>query len=158
MESLFPFASEGTAWLEPVEYVFPPLKESVDMLTVVSAPAVTDRDLIPDIGMKELKSGQTAETHRFAIHFGEKTFEWVKVDTLLDFASNAERLKREQKCMLSRSKYRSALDIAFERLGKHNTKVDSPRGKKYEIDIAENKLKERLGNLRDTPPTTFKIS
>ena len=27
--------------------------------------------------------------------------------------------------------------------------------KKYEIDIAENKLKERLGNLRDTPPTTF---
>ena len=114
----------------------------------------TDRDLIPDIGMKELKSGQTAETHRFAIYFGEKTFEWVKVHTLLDFASNADRLKREQKFMLSRSKYKSALDIAFERLGKHNTKVDGAMQKKYEIDIAENKLKERLGNLRDTPPTT----
>jgi hypothetical protein len=114
----------------------------------------TDRDLIPDIGMKELKSGQTAETHRFAIYFGEKTFEWVKVHTLLDFASNADRLKREQTHMLSRSKYRSALDIAFERLGKHNTKVDGAMQKKYEIDIAENKLKERLGNLRDTPPTT----
>ena len=45
-------------------------------------------------------------------------------------------------------------DIAFERLGKHNTKVDGAMQKKYELDIAENKLKERLGNLRDTPPTT----
>ena len=115
-----------------------------------------DRGLIPDVGMKVRKADQTAETHRFAIYFGDKTFEWVKADTLLDFFANAERLKIIQKSMLSRTKYMKALDIAFERLDKQMSTTDHARRKMYEHNkhIAENRLKERLGSLHDTPPTT----
>jgi len=115
-----------------------------------------DRGLIPDVGMKVRKADQTAETHRFAIYFGDKTFEWVKADTLLDFLANAERLKIIQKGMLSRTTYAKALDIAFERLDKQMSTTDHARRKMHEHNkhVAENRLKERLGSLHDTPPTT----
>lgn len=114
-----------------------------------------DRDLIPDDGLKALKPGETAKTHRFAIYFGDKTFEWVKADVLLDFDANAERLKT-QKGMQSRAQYTKALEIAFDRLEKQTAANHHVRRKENEINqkVAENRLSERFGDLRNIPPTT----
>mgnify|MGYP001492810643 CR=1 FL=1 len=114
-----------------------------------------DRDLIPEVGLKALQPGQTAKTHRFAIYFGDKTFEWIRADALLDFDANAERLKN-QKGMQSRALYTKALELAFERLDKQTAADHGDKRKENEIHqkAAENKLSERLGDLRDTPSTT----
>jgi len=114
-----------------------------------------DRDLIPEVGLKALQPGQTAKTHRFAIYFGDKTFEWIKADALLDFDANAERLKN-QKGMQSRTLYTKALELAFDRLDKQTAADHRDKRKENEIHqkAAENKLSERLGDLRDTPSTT----
>ena len=114
-----------------------------------------DRDLIPEEGLKALKPGQTSRTHRFAIYFGDKTFEWVKADALRDFDANANRLKN-QKGMQSRALFTKALELAFDRLHKQTTADHSVRHKENEIlqKVAESKLSERFGDLSDIPPTT----
>ena len=58
--------------------------------------------------------------------------------------------------MQSRTLYTKALELAFDRLDKQTAADHRDKRKENEIHqkAAENKLSERLGDLRDTPSTT----
>jgi hypothetical protein len=58
-------------------------------------------------------SGQTADSHRLVVYFGDETYEWMPVEGLLDFDEYRDEAAK-QPVVKARARYRRALEDAEE--------------------------------------------
>ena len=73
-----------------------------------------DRDLIPESAVAALRPDHAPDTHRLAVYFGDKTFEWRRADELLEYADHADDIVATQAHLRHRVRYRRALEEAEE--------------------------------------------
>lgn len=106
-----------------------------------------DRDLIPESAVAALRPEHAAETHRLAVYFGDKTFEWRRADELLEYAEHADDIIASQSHVRHRVRYRRALEEAEEWWRRQRRARETPaaRAAATARDAAEAKLRRAVG-------------
>ena len=110
-------------------------------------------DLIPPAAIAALRPAQTATSHRLVVYFGDKTYEWMPYDSLLDYSEYVDEMAK-QPVVKARARYRRALEEACEWWRRQAAAVLTPAARAAAVARAkeEEELRRAVGATSSDAP------